>query len=442
MKFSLLAAVFGVPVLGNKIARRDVEKPKVRGYRQELRNEQDVQYFADFKIGGQEIAGIFDTGSFEVVVRSSRCTRCSHPTVPYKHEQSSTFVANGSVAMHNYGSGSCKTVLGYDTVQVGPKLVAEKQPIWEIVEHRIPVLDQAKFAAIVGIGPKFGYDSKAKTLLMNYKVDEFSICLKKEAGASGYLTWGPDKDAEMKKEDVAVAKVKGKHHWATSLTQVRFGDEVKMSKAKSDGKNGSKDEVVDVCAKGCAAIIDSGTSLIAAPTAALVALSKQIGHIEEDCSNLDQLPSLRFMLDGKEMVLPPRAYVMNVKGASLEADSIWDLLFFKPKLRKTDSCMPAFMQMDMTTSLGEVWIFGMPFFRYFHTTFNREKGTMQFAKAGADCDPEPINSEDSKLEAAQDNKFMFVKTPEQKVITVDPKMLIPPRLSLLADDSSKSWLEL
>ena len=30
-------------------------------------------------------------------------------------------------------------------------------------------------------------------------------------------------------------------------------------------------------------------------------------------------------------------------GASVEADSIWDLLFFKPKIRKIDSCMPAFM---------------------------------------------------------------------------------------------------
>lgn len=28
-----------------------------------------------------------------------------------------------------------------------------------IVEHQIPILDTAKFAAIVGIGPKFGYNS-------------------------------------------------------------------------------------------------------------------------------------------------------------------------------------------------------------------------------------------------------------------------------------------
>ena len=33
----------------------------------------------------------------------------------------------------------------------------------------------------------------------------------------------------------------------------------------------------------------------------------------------------------------------RVVGASVEADSIWDLLFFKPKIRKVDSCMPAFM---------------------------------------------------------------------------------------------------
>jgi len=426
MKFVLLLAL-GATVRSNKLRKEDSEKPSTKGYRQVLRNEQDVQYFADFKIGGQEIAGIFDTGSFEVVVRSSRCTRCVHPTAPFHHELSSTFVENGTMVSHVYGSGACNTMLGYDTVEVGPKLVAKNQPIWEITEHQIPVLDQAKFAAIVGIGPKFGYDSKMKTLLMNYDLDEFSICLKKGSGSNGYLTWGPDGDADLKEEEVVTTKVKGKHHWATSMNKVGFG---KLAENKSD----------DVCADGCAAIIDSGTSLIAAPTAALAALSEKIGIIKEDCSNLHELPDLHFTLDGKEMVLPPQAYIMRVKGASLEADNIWDLLFFKPKLRKTDMCMPAFMQMDMQTKLGDVWILGMPFFRYFHTTFNRQKGTMVFAKAGSDCEAEPIKSE-------HDDKLLLVKKKKNKVssssvLTVDPKLLIPPRLSLLDDTSNNTWLDL
>jgi len=414
MKFAVLLAL-GATVRSNKLRKEDSEKPSTKGYRQVLRNEQDVQYFADFKIGGQEIAGIFDTGSFEVVVRSSRCTGCVHPTAPFHHELSSTFEENGTMVSHVYGSGSCKTMLGYDTVQVGPNMVAKSQPIWEITEHRIPVLDQAKFAAIVGIGPKFGYDSKMRTLLMNYNIDEFSICLKKDSGSNGYLTWGPDNDADLKEEEVVTAKVEGKHHWATSMKQVGFGFG-KLSENKSD----------DVCADGCAAIIDSGTSLIAAPTHALAALSEKIGIINEDCSNLHELPDLHFTLDGKELVLPPQAYIMRVKGASLEADNIWDLLFFKPKLRKTDMCMPAFMQMDMQTKLGDVWILGMPFFRYYHTTFDRVNEAMHFAVAGPDCEPRPFKSNHSA-------SLISFNAQDKQPLEVDIGALVPPTLSGMID---------
>ncbi|CAK9009715.1 unnamed protein product [Durusdinium trenchii] len=161
----------------------------------------------------------------------------------------------------------------------------------EIVEHEIPILDTAKFAAIVGIGPKFGYNS-VQTLSVQ--------CL------IGRISWPPQ-----------------------------------------------------VCQHGCAAIVDSGTSLIAAPASALMELGHLIGQIKEDCdcSNLHELPNLRFNLDGQELELPPQAYVMRVVGASVEADSIWDLLFFKPKIRKVDSCMPAFMEMDMNTQLGDKLFF-------------------------------------------------------------------------------------
>ena len=112
------------------------------------------------------------------------------------------------MTQHVYGSGPCTTLLGFDTVEAGsPKRCAADErlaptslphtslsgsacgclrPIetysWQstrfefigpgstrspslktsgsrIVEHEIPILNTAKFAAIVGIGPKFGYNS-------------------------------------------------------------------------------------------------------------------------------------------------------------------------------------------------------------------------------------------------------------------------------------------
>ena len=47
-------------------------------------------------------------------------------------------------------------------------------------------------------------------------MDEFSICLNKESGRHGYLTWG----ASAVAEPLATARVFGKHHWATNLTDI------------------------------------------------------------------------------------------------------------------------------------------------------------------------------------------------------------------------------
>merc|ERR1719247_3402581 len=66
---------------------------------------------------------------------------------------------------------------------------------------------------------------------------------------------------------------------------------------------------------GSAAIVDSGTSLIAAPGIALMQLSEQIEPIQEDCSNIDKLPGLHFVIGGKAFTLPPQAYVMRISGS-------------------------------------------------------------------------------------------------------------------------------
>merc|ERR1719387_1052041 len=104
---------------------RFMEKQRV--YKQTLHNHMNVQYYADFDIGGQNISGIFDTGSFELLVRSTRCDHCVHPTPPYDHTKSASYKVNGTITQHVFGSGPCLSVMGYETVSVGPEMKAEKQ---------------------------------------------------------------------------------------------------------------------------------------------------------------------------------------------------------------------------------------------------------------------------------------------------------------------------
>jgi len=346
---SIVSIALASSLLQHAVEGRFLQRQQ--SYKQTLHNFQNVQYFADFDIGGQNISGIFDTGSFELLVRSSRCAHCVHPTPPYDNKKSSTYGKNGTVAKHVFGSGPCISMMGYETVSVG-HLHASNQAFWEIMDHRIQVLDTAKFAAIVGIGPNFGFGNKEKTLLMSYGVDEFSVCLKRESGSDGYLTWGTTVSDEVKERDFTKAQVSGRHHWVAPLRNVRFSATSTAGQVQIPCGDG----------QGCSAIIDSGTSLIAAPGIALMQLSEQIPPIKEDCSNLHEMPTLLLEIDGHKFDLPPEAYIMRVTGATLEADSVWDVLFFKPKIRKLDMCMPAFMQMDMMSQNGPVWILGMPFF--------------------------------------------------------------------------------
>ena len=45
---------------------------------------------------------IKDTGSFEIVVRSSRCKHCVHPTTPYDHKLSKTYQVRFAVVLLSF----------------------------------------------------------------------------------------------------------------------------------------------------------------------------------------------------------------------------------------------------------------------------------------------------------------------------------------------------
>merc|ERR1711916_151872 len=63
------------------------------------------------------------------------------------------------------------------------------------------------------------------------------------------------------------------------------------------------------------AILDSGTSLIAFPQEQVQAITSMIGgYVAQDCSNLDSLRTITFVIGGIDYPLTPRQYVLQENG--------------------------------------------------------------------------------------------------------------------------------
>merc|ERR1719282_281216 len=102
-------------------------------------------------IGHQTIAGIVDTGSYELMVFSKSCKRCGK-AAKYDASQSSTHRLGLLVAAQSYGSGDTQSSQASDLVSVGP-FKAKNQTFWEVDRASMPILNTAEFQAIIGVGP-------------------------------------------------------------------------------------------------------------------------------------------------------------------------------------------------------------------------------------------------------------------------------------------------
>lgn len=99
--------------------------------------------------------------------------------------------------------------------------------------------------------------------------------------------------------------------------------------------------------------------------------------------------SLRFKLGDVEFELPPEAYIMKVKGEV--PASIFDVLVQWPrptKNKQVDVCLALIIELGNTqTPVGPLWILGMPFFRYYYTTFSFDSRQIHVANADSNCEP-------------------------------------------------------
>jgi len=380
-------------------------------YRQPLQNLGDVQYTGEVEVGGQKLQGILDTGSFELLVLSKECAVCGDPTKLFDSAQSHNFREGDEIVQHSFGSGTTMSSRGFDTVRVGP-LESKKQAFWQVFDAMMPILEESTFGAIVGVGPP---DSASKIedqedgaedvpMVMSSKVPKgrhlqmtgrpaspevssvcsqfgvqtFSVCIGQQSGSHGFFVWNDAPPTEQGREFTAV-EVAGEIHWAGKMTDVQMG----QTAAPNDGG-------FTLCKDGCAAVIDSGTSLIAAPSSVIQEVEEALVSLREDCSNLGDMPDLVFQLGGETFSLPPDAYIGQIVNHG--APALKDILHMRFRSRHY-SCVPLFMNIDVDSQLGPMWILGLPFFRKYYTTFSFDttvspvKKFMSMALADDECNP-------------------------------------------------------
>ena len=250
-----------------------------------ISNYMDAQYYGAVSIGTppQSFLVVFDTGSSNLWIPSAKCSFLQIPCdlhAKYRSTDSSTYGELGDPFAIQYGSGSLSGFLSSDTV-TWAGLEIKNQVFAEATKEPGIAFLFSKFDGILGMGwdtiavngvtPPF-YNAVAQGLVTE---NVFSFWLNRDADAGGEDGAG----GEIVLGGVDPDHFTGEHTW---LNVTREGYwQIAMDDVLLGGVS------VGQCGdKGCAAIVDTGTSLLAGPTHVVEALNKKIGAkgiLGEEC---------------------------------------------------------------------------------------------------------------------------------------------------------------
>ncbi|KAG0538589.1 hypothetical protein BDA96_03G249400 [Sorghum bicolor] len=236
-----------------------------------LKNFLNAQYFGQIGVGcpPQNFTVVFDTGSANLWVPSAKCffsLACLfHPK--YDSSQSSTYKPNGTPASIHYGTGGIAGFYSQDEVTVG-NLVVQNQEFIEATHEPGFTFLLAKFDGILGLA--FQEISVEGSVPVWYNMVNqslvpqpvFSFWLNRnpfDGEEGGEIVFGGS-DEQHYKGSHTYTRVTRKAYWQFEMGDFLIGE-------RSTG----------ICVDGCAAIADSGTSLIAGPLVAIAQINEQIG---------------------------------------------------------------------------------------------------------------------------------------------------------------------
>lgn len=298
----------------------------------------NAQYYGEVMVGtpGQPEQVVFDTGSANLWVPNRRPWFTSHSV--YSHDKSSTYQKNGTVFKIMYGSGPVSGVYSADDVSFG-SLRLKDFTFAEVDDtsglgfgYRI-----GKFDGILGLGwdsiSVGGVPTVMNALVGSGQLTQPVFAFYLGNNQPGELVMG-GVDPKHYTGDFSFVPLSSETYWQVALDGVKFG-----GSAASSTKQ---------------AIVDSGTSLLAGPSADVKAIAAKLGATtilgkEYVVPCAKDLPDLTFTLGGKDYTLTKQDYILQAEAGQ---------------------CILGFMGIDIPAPRGPLWILGDVFMRKFYVQFD------------------------------------------------------------------------
>ncbi|XP_033952166.1 gastricsin-like [Pseudochaenichthys georgianus] len=327
----------------------------------DINNYADTTYYGAITIGTppQSFQVLFDTGSANLWVDSIYCsTRACNAHTKFNPRQSSTYSGIGKTFYLPYGAGSLYGTFGYDTVNVGG-IEINHQEIGLSTNEPGQNFVVAKFDGILGLSYP-SISAGGETPVMDNMISQKLLS---DNVFSFYLSRGGQQGSVLSFGGVDTSLYQGQIHWTpvTSETYWQIG-------VQGFEINGRK---TGWCSQGCQSIVDTGTSTLTAPRhligyimQIIGAQQSQYGMYTVDCSQLNNLPTLSFVVSGVSLHLPPSAYIThrNQNGKQF--------------------CSVDIGHTNLPSRNGQpLWIFGDVLLREYYSIYDRTNNRLGFASA-------------------------------------------------------------
>lgn len=301
----------------------------------------NAQYYTEITIGTppQKFKVCPDTGSSNLWVPSKKCWSLPcwvHST--YDSAKSSTYTPDGRDVNITYGSGSCDGFASADIVQIGE--YSSNMTFAEMTTEGSISFMAAQFDGILGLAFQQiavdQIDPPLKVLYDQGLIEKYVVAFRlgKKSGEEGKIDIG-DWDPEAFEGELTWVPVAKELWWYFEFDAVTI--------------NGTDIKICDLFPnQKCAAILDTGTSMLVGPTKYMDIIMKDV-NIDAMCKDLDSNPTVGFSIGGTLFELKPSEYILDLEG----------------------QCMPAMMGMDLGV---DFFILGDTFLRKFYSVYDMNVG--------------------------------------------------------------------